>query len=147
MNKFNKEERLCSKKSLDLLFKNGSSFLLYPFRITYFFVAEPHQYPAQVVINVAKKRYKRAVDRNLIKRRTREVYRVQKELQLYSFLSKQEDLLLLSLQYIGKEKYDYGFFEKKLTQGLKKLIQQISADTANIVDSVTLNPQPSNENN
>ena len=86
MNKFYKEERLCSKKSLDLLFKNGSSFLLYPFRITYLFIDEVHPYPAQVVINVAKKRYKRAVDRNLIKRRTREAYRLQKQLLLYSHL-------------------------------------------------------------
>ena len=122
MNKFNKEERLCSKKSLDLLFKDGSSFLLYPFRVTYFFVAEPHKYPTQVVINVAKKRYKHAVDRNLIKRRTREAYRLQKELQLYVHLSGRDELLLLSLQFIGKEKYDYSFFEKKLALVFKKLI-------------------------
>lgn len=128
MNKFNKEERLCSKKSLDLLFKNGSSFLLYPFRVTYHFVAQPHQYPAQVVINVAKKRYKHAVDRNLIKRRTREAYRLQKELQLYSFLANHDELLLLSLQYIGKEKYDYSFFEKKLLLAFKKLNSLITTN-------------------
>lgn len=128
MNKFNKEERLCSKKSLDLLFKSGSSFLLYPFRITYFFVAEPHQYPAQVVINVAKKRYKHAVDRNLIKRRTREAYRLQKEQQLYALLKDRNDLLLLSLQFIGKQKYEYAFFEKKMSQAFKKLVTQIHAE-------------------
>ncbi|MBB2145257.1 ribonuclease P protein component [Pedobacter sp. LMG 31464] len=125
MNKFNKEERLCSKKSLDLLFKNGSSFLLYPFRITFLFVDEPHKYPAQVVINVAKKRYKHAVDRNLIKRRTREAYRLQKEEQLYASLENRNDLLLLSLQFVGKEKYEYAFFEKKLAAAFKKLIAQI----------------------
>ena len=128
MNTFKKEERLCSKKSLDLLFKNGSSFLLYPFRITYLFIDEVHQYPAQVVINVAKKRYKRAVDRNLIKRRTREAYRLQKELLLYSQLKGHAALLLLSLQFIGKEKYEYIFFEKKLGLAFKKLISQISSD-------------------
>lgn len=128
MNTFKKEERLCSRKSLDLLFKNGSSFLLYPFRITYLLVDEPHQFPVQVVINVAKKRYKRAVDRNLIKRRTREAYRLQKELLLYTQLQNQQQLLLLSLQFIGKEKYDYIFFEKKLSLAFKKLISQISND-------------------
>lgn len=131
MNKFNKEERLCSKKSLDMLFKNGSSFLLYPFRITYLFVAEPHRYPAQLVINVAKKRFKHAVDRNLIKRRTREAYRLQKEAQLYPLLLNREDLLLLSIQFIGKEKYDYSFFEKKLSGALKKLTDQITPHEAN----------------
>jgi ribonuclease P protein component len=75
-----------------------------------------------VVINVAKKRYKHAVDRNLIKRRTREAYRLQKELQLYVHLSGRDELLLLSLQFIGKEKYDYSFFEKKLALVFKKLI-------------------------
>jgi ribonuclease P protein component len=128
MNTFKKEERLCSRKSLDLLFKNGSSFLLYPFRITYLLVDEPHQFPVQVVINVAKKRYKRAVDRNLIKRRTREAYRLQKELLLYTQLQNQQQLVLLSLQFIGKEKYDYIFFEKKLSLAFKKLISQISND-------------------
>lgn len=131
MNKFNKEERLCSKKSLDLLFKNGSSFLLYPFRVTYHFVTEPHQYPAQIVINVAKKRYKHAVDRNLIKRRTREAYRLNKQNLLYSFLANKEELLLLSLQFVGKEKYDYSFFEKKMILTLKKLSTQITSNENN----------------
>lgn len=131
MNKFNKEERLCSKKSLDLLFKNGSSFLFYPFRVTYLFVAEPHKYPAQVVINVAKKRYKLAVDRNLIKRRTREAYRLQKENLLYTSLTNKDELLLLSLQYVGKQIYDYAFFEKKLAIAFKKLTAQFSPDENN----------------
>lgn len=131
MNKFYKEERLCSKKSLDLLFKNGSSFLLYPFRVTYHFVAEPHKFPAQVVINVAKKRYKHAVDRNLIKRRTREAYRLQKQDLLYRFLSEKPELLLLSLQYVGKEKYEYVFFEKKIALALKKLNFLITSNENN----------------
>lgn len=125
MKTFSKEERLCSKKSLDLLFKNGSSFLLYPFRISYLFIPEPGSYPAQVVINVAKKRYKRAVDRNLIKRRTREVYRHYKQEALYDLLPEKDRLLLLSIQFIGKEKYDYSFMEKKMAGALKKLISTI----------------------
>lgn len=131
MNKFNKEERLCSKKLLDLLFKNGSSFLFYPFRVTYIFVAEPHTYPAQVVINVAKRRYKLAVDRNLIKRRSREAYRLQKEHLLYAAIASRKDLLLLSLQYVGKQIYDYSFFEKKLAVALKKLTAHFEAHENN----------------
>jgi len=126
MNKFYKEERLCSKKSLDLLFKKGSSFLLYPYRATFLFDAQPHRYPAQVVINVAKKRYKHAVDRNLIKRRTREAYRLQKQTFLYEHMADKSEVLLLSLQYVGKEIHPYAFLEKKMKQVFVKIIAQIS---------------------
>ncbi|WP_449436977.1 ribonuclease P protein component [Pedobacter steynii] len=79
----------------------------------------------QVVINVSKKRFKRAVDRNVIKRRTREVYRLQKQLQLYSSLTDSSKLLLLSVQFIGKQIYDYSFFEKRMTGVFKKLVPLI----------------------
>lgn len=131
MNTFNKEERLCSKKLIDLLFKDGSSFLLYPFRVSYVFTDAPHSFPVQVVINASKKRFRRAVDRNLIKRRSREAYRLQKQTQLYSLLLDREDLLLLSLQFVGKQIYEYSFFEKKMSAVFKRLISTIELSNTN----------------
>jgi ribonuclease P protein component len=131
MKKFNKEERLCSRKYLDLLFKNGSSFLLYPFRISYLIVEETAAYPVQVVINVPKKRYKHAVDRNLLKRRIREAYRLQKQEGLYKLLPHTNGLLLLSLQFVGKQKYEFSFIEKKLSAVFKKLLTSIQNDQSN----------------
>ena len=128
MKTFTKEERLCSKKSLDLLFRKGSSFLCYPFRVTYLLVEQLHPYPAQVVISVAKKRYRHAVDRNLIKRRIRESYRLQKQKLLYLPLKQQGKLLLLSIQYVGKQIYLYSFFEKKMKQMLMKLLEQTGSN-------------------
>ncbi len=131
MSTFKKEERLCSKKSLDLLFKNGSSFLLYPYRITFTFDRQPTTVPAKIVINVAKKRYKRAVDRNLIKRRTREIYRLHKQELLYDALTDKDQLLLLGLQYVGKQIYPSQFLDKRLQQLLIKLTTQFSSDETN----------------
>ena len=126
---FKKEERLCSKKLLDKLYHNGSSFLLYPFRLTWLATDElPSDVPAQVVISVPKRKFKRAVDRNLLKRRTREAYRTNKGEHLYSFLQKP---ILLGISYIGKEITDHSFMEKKLKQAfskLKKLYQDEYAD-------------------
>jgi len=117
---FRKEERLCSRKYLDLLFKSGSSFLLYPFRVSYIFVDSPAEVQAQVVINVPKKRYKRAVDRNLLKRRIREAYRLNKQENLYSKLPADKGLLLFSIQFVGKDKYEFAFIEKKLIATFKR---------------------------
>ncbi|MCX2575263.1 ribonuclease P protein component [Pedobacter sandarakinus] len=127
---FQKEERLCSRKYLDLLFKNGSSFLLYPFRISYLFVDEPLVVPAQVVINVPKKRYKRAVDRNLLKRRIREAYRLNKQDHFYKKIPTEKGALLFSIQYVGKEKYEFAFIEKKLTQAFKRFLNLVLTNGA-----------------
>ncbi|MGY3052209.1 ribonuclease P protein component [Pedobacter sp. UYEF25] len=118
---FTKEERLCSKKHLDSLFKNGSSFLLYPIRISYLVVTATNLPPVQVVISVPKKRYKRAVDRNLIKRRIREGYRLNKTEYLFRNLPASGQTLLLSIQFIGKEIPQFAYLQTRLLLSFVKL--------------------------
>lgn len=121
MNSFKKEERLCSKKLIALLLNNGSSFVLYPFRITYIFTEEPLPYPAQVLITVSRKRFKRAVDRNRIKRLTREAYRKHKSHILYPHLEKERRSLLLMILYVGNEIFTAKELENKLISALNRL--------------------------
>ena len=118
---FKKEERLCSKKLIEELFHNGSSFLLYPFRIVWLSHSLPAEVPVQVVINVPKRRFKKAVHRNLIKRRIREAYRLNKSVELYSFLETHSVQLLLSIQYVGKDISEYAFIERKFKLALVQL--------------------------
>src|ERR1700761_5989227 len=104
---FKKEERLCNKKLIEKLYHNGSSFLCYPFRVAWLPVDALTPYPAQVLFSVSKKRFKKAVDRNQIKRRMREVYRLNKQLSFYDVLVEQDKHIVLSLGYIGKDIADY----------------------------------------
>lgn len=75
---FRKEERLSREKVIQELFDKGSSFYLFPFKV--FYMAHPDKATAntQVLVSASKKLFKRAVDRNLIKRRMREAYRLNK---------------------------------------------------------------------
>lgn len=120
---FKKEERLCSKKFLDELFNNGSSFLIYPFRVSHLPVKLPVKFPVQLVVTAPKRRFRRAHDRNLIKRRVRELYRLGKQEHLYQALTESNIQLLLSVQYVGKEILDYSFMEKKLLAVFRQLVE------------------------
>jgi ribonuclease P protein component len=75
---FRKEERLSKEKLIQELFKKGSSFYLYPFKVFFLKVPDPGD-SHQVLISVSKKLFARAVDRNTIKRRVREAYRLNKD--------------------------------------------------------------------
>ena len=123
---FKKEERLCNKKLIDGLFHNGSSFLCYPFKAQWQFIDAPQQFPVQILLSVSKKRFKRAVDRNLIKRRMREAYRLHKQQYLYEKLNSAEKKIVLSLGFIGKEIVPFDFTEKKML----KLLTQLCAEIA-----------------
>ena len=124
---FKKEERLCNKRLIDKLFHNGSSFLCYPFKASWLYNTEPQPYPAQILFSVSKKRYKHAVDRNLIKRCMRESYRLHKQQNLYNLLHAADKTILLSVGYIGKEIASYSVIEKKMLKLLEQLAEQLAA--------------------
>ena len=77
-NTFRKTERLSRKKWIQELFDKGSSFNFYPYRILYINHPEPGGSHNQVLFSVSKRLFKRAVDRNTVKRRMREAYRLNK---------------------------------------------------------------------
>ena len=76
---FDKNAKLKSKKAIESLFSEGQSYVSHPIRIV-FTTEAAEQYEMKVGVSVAKKRFKHAVDRNLLKRRIREAYRLNQHL-------------------------------------------------------------------
>jgi ribonuclease P protein component len=112
---FSKNEKLKSRKTIQQLFEEGLSEKKYPLRLLYLYIPDGTHH--QAAFAVPKRNFKRAVDRNRIKRQLREAYRVQKHLLP---ANKGTKFALLFL-YLGKDKPGYEQLEKAVRSLLKKL--------------------------
>jgi ribonuclease P protein component len=120
-----KSKRLKSRKAIDLLFKDGKSFNLFPFRIIYQFspveaIAKTEY--LQAGFSATKRNFKKAVHRNRIKRLTRETYRLQKN-ELEQLLLQQNKKLVIFILYTAKELPQYDFVKEKMHLIIQKLLR------------------------
>ncbi|MFK7900201.1 MAG: ribonuclease P protein component [Cyclobacteriaceae bacterium] len=114
---FSKSERITSKKDIDALFES-MSFFIYPFKVFYLENENPTIKEHKTLISVSKRRFKKAVTRNLFKRRIREAYRLNKHsLQPIDG----ERYLLIGFLYVGKQTENFQFIEKKLNLIINRL--------------------------
>ena len=126
---FRKNEKLCSKKVIDRLFAEGKSVFAFPLKFVYLETGLTTETPAQAGFAVSKKNFKRAVQRNLIKRRMREAYRLHKP-DFYEALK--EIQVAVFFVYTAKEIADYAVIESAIIKGLKKLVREIQGKSNNV---------------
>ena len=118
-----REERLRGKRAISNLFDNGHTFFQTPYKVFWIKISETASYPGSFAVSVPRRRFKRAVKRNLIKRRTREVFRTNKQIlneaianggQIHLIVIYSSDILL---PYTEME------------EALKKILQRIAKQT------------------
>lgn len=111
-----KAERLSKKKPIKELFSKGSSFYLYPFKIIYLKETDSSVDINRVIISVSNRTFKKAVDRNLIKRRVREAYRLQKEI-----IAEKPEKVMIGIIYTSKTILPFQEIKENLFLVLKKI--------------------------
>ena len=115
-----KNERLHSKKSIQELFDKGSSFFLYPFKVLHLPIDSGEVETNVVLFSVSKRKIKNAVDRNYVKRRIKEAYRLNKSL-LSSPASASRKMI--GLIYVSSELQDFQTIQKKIQKVLKRIAE------------------------
>ena len=122
-----KEERISSKIEIDRLFTEGKSFIAYPLRVVFI---EKHldetseNAHISIMISVPKKKFKRAVKRNRLKRLIKEAYRLNKLDFIEKILPSSKSFSIAFL-YLSSEEKKYLEIEsamKKALETLSKLV-------------------------
>lgn len=123
---FPKEERLCSQRLVDALFSEGRRLMVFPFSVRWM-PCRAAELPAgvrvQVLVGTSKRRFRHAVDRNRVKRLTRECYRQQKSL-LADPLAEGDAAVLLAVNYVHNAIMPYATLYGKMG----KLLAAVARD-------------------
>ena len=118
---FPKEERICSKLTIERLFDKQQKVSFYPYRCFYDFTPVTDEVKVnRILVVVPKRSFKHVVDRNRLKRLTREAYRLNHRQEFDSQLPEgiRADLILF---YVGRELLPYNLIEDKIIEILHRL--------------------------
>ena len=118
-NTFPKAEHLCGEIRISQLFSEGKAFIVYPLRIVYR-VVDKSEIPVKVMFSVPKKRFKRAVKRNRLKRLMRETYRLNKKILTDTAIHHQLTIEM-AVGYVSDELVDFETMQSKMVSALNKI--------------------------
>ncbi len=119
-----KTERLYLRDEIERLFALGSSFIAYPLRVVYLLQDEPRMARCSIMTGAPKKRFRRAVKRNRVKRLMREAYRHHKH-PLEDCLAEHKKYLMLSFGIVSSELPDYATMEAAVCKALSKIEEKV----------------------
>ena len=117
---FPREEKLKSRTLIGQIFSDGFVVKSYPIRIQFTFHDQKDSPWCQVGVSVPKRNFKKAIDRNQIKRQLREVYRLHKQ-DVISRLEKKDKRIAMMIIFAGKEKVEYADIKTHLIAALQRI--------------------------
>ncbi|MDG5491054.1 ribonuclease P protein component [Psychroserpens sp. SPM9] len=117
-----KKEKLKSQKLIEQLFSEGKSVSAYPLRMVYLKTSFDDDTQFKTGVSVSKRNFKKAVDRNRIKRLLREAYRLHKS----TYFNNISPCYALMILYLGKDGTDFDSVETKMKQLLDTFSKKVS---------------------
>lgn len=120
--RFGKNYKLCNKKIISSIFEEGKQLKVYPFFLRYKPATINSDASFQIVISVPKRNFKKAVDRNRIKRLIREAVRKNKHLLENALLNEKQKLALF-LIYTAHKEESYQFISNKIEMLFQRLVE------------------------
>ena len=120
---FKKAERLKSKKVIDDLFKKRQTFKSGLFRVFWMETELKTSFPVKICISIPKKKIKKAVTRNTLKRRVSEAYRKHKE-TIYTHFKERDVQCAIMLVYLHENVETYEVIERKIVLTLDRLLTE-----------------------
>ena len=121
-NSFLKNERLCHKDSIDLIFAQGNTLSDRPIKLRWTETNE-QAIPLQTLISVPKRRIPKACDRNRIKRLIREAFRLNKQ-SLIDHLTQKNTSINLAIIYSENKVLTFKEIHDKICLTLQRLSQK-----------------------
>ena len=127
--KLGKNYKLCSKTTIQSLFDSGTSIKSYPFVAIFKEIEFDTDIPFKVVFSAPKRTFRKAVQRNAIKRKSKVVFRLNKN-TLESYLKKNNTQIALFLVYSTSEEFDHLILQKKINKLFDKIIKKLDESHA-----------------
>ncbi len=115
-----KDEILRNKKEISGLFSDGNFLFFTSFKIVWLHKKHTGKYPVKTIFSVPKRNFKKANKRNLLRRRIKEAYRLNKHV-LYKNLIGSNKTVNIMFIYKNKSILSYSLIEKEIRLIIKKL--------------------------
>ncbi len=128
--KLNKDEKLCSRTAVNLLFDEGKSLMAFPLRAAYR-LRPQGDHPVQFLISIPKKRIRHAVQRVTLRRRVREAYRLTRRELLVPELMQSGCGVDIAFVYLDSIPAPYSTIHEKMTSLLQRIAQAAAAEVQN----------------
>lgn len=122
--KLNKSEKLTSRTAIERLFDEGKSLMAFPLRAAYR-LRQPGDAPVQFLISIPKKRIRKAVTRVLLRRRTREAYRLNRHELLTNILDERGIGVDIAFVYLDSTAAPYEVINEKMIHLLSRIAQAV----------------------